>query len=135
MLFIFFQNLFSSLRKSNFRILQFLISSRHQMPKHKTRNTFHWIIWEVNTVCYWNLASLCHIIKEKNTSKNFCKNCGLKTSSRPFCVWKELSIASTGKWNFWRKLLVLYRYVIAKLSKFVQISMLTFSDSFLKKIL
>ena len=33
------------------RILHFQISRHHQKPKHKTRNTFHWITWEVNTVC------------------------------------------------------------------------------------
>ena len=45
------QTLFSFSRKSNFRILHFQISWRHQMPKHKTRSTFHWITWEVKTVC------------------------------------------------------------------------------------
>ena len=98
--FISLQKLFSFSRKSNFRILNFQISWRHQMPKHKTRNTFHWITWEVNTVCYWNLASLCHITK-KILSKFFTK------TAAPFCVCKEWSITSIGKWNFWRKLLIL----------------------------
>ena len=49
--FISLQKLFSLSRKSNFRILHFQISWCHQMPKHKTRNTFHWITWEVNAVC------------------------------------------------------------------------------------
>ena len=35
------QKLFSFLRKSNFRILNIQISRRHQMPTHKTRNTFY----------------------------------------------------------------------------------------------
>ena len=39
--FISLQKLFSFSRKSNFVILHFQISWRHQMPKHKTRNTFH----------------------------------------------------------------------------------------------
>ena len=39
--FISLQELFSFSRKSNFRILHFQISWRHQMPKQKTRNTFH----------------------------------------------------------------------------------------------
>ena len=30
-------------RKLNFRILEIQISWRHQMPKHKRRNTFYWI--------------------------------------------------------------------------------------------
>ena len=45
------QKLFSLSKKSNFRILHFQISWHHQMLKHKTRNTFHWITWELNTVC------------------------------------------------------------------------------------
>ena len=44
------QKLFS--RKSNFRFLHIQILRRYEMPKQKTRNTFHQITWEVNTVCY-----------------------------------------------------------------------------------
>ena len=51
MLFISLQKLFSVSKKSNFRILRFQISWRHQMPKHTRRNTFHWITWGVYTVC------------------------------------------------------------------------------------
>ena len=43
------------------------------MPKHKTRNTFHGITSEVNIVCSRNLASFCHIMKEKILSKNSAK--------------------------------------------------------------
>ena len=39
------------------------------MPEHKTKNTFYWVTWEVNTVCYGNLVSLCYITKEKNHQK------------------------------------------------------------------
>ena len=46
--FISLQKLFPFSRKSNFRILHFQISWRHQMPKHKARNKFHWITWAVN---------------------------------------------------------------------------------------
>ena len=35
--------------------------------------------------------------KRKNFIKKFFKNCGLKTSSGPFCVCKELSTSSIGK--------------------------------------
>ena len=35
--------------------------------------------------------------KKKDFFKKFCKNYGLKTSSRPFCVCKELSTVSIGK--------------------------------------
>ena len=61
------------LEKMFFRILDILVSWRHQMPKHKTRNTFFWISWEVNTACSWNLVSLCHITKEEVLSKNSTK--------------------------------------------------------------
>ena len=50
------------------------ISWRHQMPKHKTRNTFYWITWEVNTVWWWNLASLHNITKENFLWKISVKN-------------------------------------------------------------
>ena len=51
MLFILLQKLFLFMRKSNFLILNFQISWRHLMSNHKTRNTFNWITWEVNTAC------------------------------------------------------------------------------------
>ena len=35
--------------------------------------------------------------KEKKIIKKFYKNCGLKTSFRPFCVCKELSATSIEK--------------------------------------
>ena len=38
------------LRYSNFRMWEPTISWRHQMSNHETRNTFYWIIFEVNTV-------------------------------------------------------------------------------------
>ena len=50
-IFISLQKLFMFSRKSNFRIIHFQISWRHEMSKHKTRNTFHWITSEVNRVC------------------------------------------------------------------------------------
>ena len=87
-----------------------------------SRNTSYWKTWEVNTICKWNLASFCQITKEKNPSNFFYKNCNLKTSPRPFCVCKELDITSIGKLFF--KQAIYIRYVIAKLSKFVQISLL-----------
>ena len=39
--FILLQKLFSFSRKSKFRILDIQISWHHQMPNHKTRNTFY----------------------------------------------------------------------------------------------
>ena len=44
-------------------------------------------------------------VRVNDTKFEKCYN--LETSSRPFCVYKELSTSSTGKWNFWSKLLVL----------------------------
>ena len=94
-----------SLRKSNFRILHFQISWRHQMPKDKARNTFQWITWEIQSVNeIWPVMSY---YKRKKFIKKLYKNCGLKTSSRPFYVCKELSTTFIGEWNFWNKLLVL----------------------------
>ena len=54
------------------------------MPKHKTRNTFHWITWEVSTVCQSNLAGLCHIIKWKISWKNSAKTASWKLVPGPF---------------------------------------------------
>ena len=71
--FISLQELIWLSRKSNFRILDIQISLGHQMTTHKIRNTFYWITWELNTVYQWNLASLCHITKEKKLSKNVAK--------------------------------------------------------------
>ena len=33
----------------------------HKMPGHETWNTFYWIAWQVHTVWWWNLSSLCNI--------------------------------------------------------------------------
>ena len=56
--------------------------------------------------------------KRKNFTKKICKNCDLKTSSKPFYVFKESSTTSLGKRNFWSKLL---RYVIAcRFPRFVE---------------
>ena len=35
----------------SFKILHYQISWCHQIFNHKTRSTFHWITWKVNTVC------------------------------------------------------------------------------------
>ena len=117
MFFISLQKLFSFSRKSTFRILDIEVSWRNQMPKHKARNTFYWITWEINTLII-KFGQFVSYYKKKFI-KRFYKNCDLKTSSRPFCVRKELSTTSVRKWNFWSKLL---RYVWGKLSRFAQIS-------------
>ena len=46
----------SSFLASDIQILEFLDLKHHDvMLKHETRNTFPWIIWEVNTVCSKNI--------------------------------------------------------------------------------
>ena len=100
----YFKSSFRSRENQILRVLDIQISWRHQMPKHKTRKTFYWITWEVNTVCWWNFPRLCHNTKEKKYIKKIYKNCSLKASPRPFCASKELGITSTGKYNFWTKL-------------------------------
>ena len=45
--------------------------------------------------------------KRNNFFKKFYKNCGLKTSSGPFFVCKEVSTTSIRKRNFWNNLLIL----------------------------
>ena len=89
MLFISLLKLFSFSRKSNFRILDIQISWRCQVPKHKTRNAFYWITWELNTVCKWNLASLCNIIKEEILSENSTKTASWKVFPGPFVFAKN----------------------------------------------
>ena len=71
--FISVQKLFLFPIKSNFSILGIRTLSRHQMPKYKTRNTFCWMTWNVNTICKLNLGSLFKITKEKKLSKNSIK--------------------------------------------------------------
>ena len=38
--------------------------------------------------------------KRNNLIKKFYKKCGLKTSSKPFCVCKELTTTFIGELNF-----------------------------------
>ena len=59
------------------------------MAKHKTQNTFYWITYKVNKVYWWNLASLCHITKERFLSKNFTKSATWKVVPGPFVVTKN----------------------------------------------
>ena len=98
MFFIALQKLSLFSRKSNFRILHFQISWRYQMPKHKTRNK-HSLVMK-----FGQFMSYC---KRKNFIKKYYKNYGLKTNSRPVCIYRKLSATSFGKWNFWSKLLIL----------------------------
>ena len=106
MLFISLQKLFSFLRKSKFRILDVQVSWRHQMPKHKKRKMFYWITWEISSLLM-KFGQFISYYKRKANIKKFYKICDLNTSSRPFCVCKQLSTTSTGKWDYWSKLLIL----------------------------
>ena len=67
------------------------------MPKYKIRNAFYWNNLGVKNNLIMNLASLCHIIKEKNLFKN-----STKTAS-----WKRIKHSHYWKMNFGSKLLVL----------------------------
>ena len=117
MFFISLQKLFSFSRKSSFRILHFEFSWHHQIPKHKTRNTFHWITWEVNTVCQWNFAGLCLMKKEKISSKNSTKIAAWKLIPGPFVFAKNK--AQLLFENEIVEASYLFGYVIAKLLKSV----------------
>ena len=91
--FISLQKLFPFSRKSMFRILDIQISWCHDLgSKHSLLMKFGQFISHY---------------KRKNFIKKFYKNCDMKTSSRPFWIFKKLSTTSTGKWNFWSKPLLL----------------------------
>ena len=98
--FISLQKLFSFSRKSNFRILDILVSLRHQVPKHKTRNTFFWLTWEITQSV--NEIWPVHVISQKKKiyQKIPQKICDAKTSSRPFWACKKLSTTLLENDNF-----------------------------------
>ena len=77
------------------------------------------------------MASLCHITKEKKLSKNSTKSAIWKRVPGPFMFAKNQAQPLLENEIFES---YLYRYVLAKLSKFFQISTLTSSDSFLQRI-
>ena len=56
----------------------------------------YWITWEVNTVWYWNLVSLCNITKEyflwKNFMKNFEESSVKRTLRRSVCWFGQIII-------------------------------------------
>ena len=98
--FISLQVLFLFSKKSYFNILDIYISWRHR------KNTFYWINNLISKHSLWMKFGQ-FVVLQNNFIKNFNKNCEPKTSSRSFCVCKELSLTSIGKWNFWSKLLIL----------------------------
>ena len=63
-------------------------------------------VWILHNLLF-NLWPIYVVLQKKKIIKKFGQHCYLKTSSRRFCVCKELGTTSTGKWNFWSKLLIL----------------------------
>ena len=104
MLLISLQKLFSLWRKSNFRILEIQVPCHHQMPYHKTRNTFFLNKLGSKHSLLMKFGQFRSYYKRNNSSKNSKKIVTWKTSSRPFYVCKELITNSFGKQNFWNKL-------------------------------
>ena len=119
MSFISLQKLFSFSRKSDFRIIHFKISWRYHMPRHKTRNTFHWVTWEVNSLLI-KFGQFISYYKRKKFIKKLYKNCVLKTSST-LCLQR---IKHNLYWKMkFLKQATYIRYVRGKLSNSAQISM------------
>ena len=101
------QKLFSFSRKSGVNNLDFQISWRHQMIKHKTRNTFLLNNLGSKHSLLMKFGQYMSYSKRNNFIKKFYKKFDLKTGSRPFCVCKESTATSIGKWNFWSNVLIL----------------------------
>ena len=72
------------------------------MPKNKKYVLLHYL--ESKHSLLMKFDQFMSHYKRKNFIEKFRKNCDLETSSRPFCVYKELSTTFIGKWNFWSKL-------------------------------
>ena len=66
------------------------------MPKQKTKKN----ILLNNIGCKLSLLMEFGQFISYKIIKKFYKNCGAKTSSRHFCVRKELITTTIGKWNF-----------------------------------
>ena len=129
-----FQASFCSKENQILEFSDIQVSWRHQMPKHKTKNTFYWINLEVYKVLMKFGRFMCHY-KIKKFIQKFYKNCNLKTSSMSFCVRNELSTTSIGKWNFWSKLLILdmCHQNYQNLSKSADFFIFFFTEDSLKK--
>ena len=88
-LFISLQKLFSFSRKSDIRILDIQISWRHQMPKNKTRNTFYWLMWEINSPSMKFGQYMWHYNKKKKISIFITKTAIWKLVLSPFVFAKN----------------------------------------------
>ena len=116
-------------RKSSFSILDIQTSWRHQIPNHKKRDKFYW------------MTCITQFVNETwpvfyTTKKNFVSKTSIKTAA-----WQLVPDRFVFAKNKAQPLLenevseaTYIRYVLAKLSKLVQISTLTSSDSFLRMI-
>ena len=69
--------------------------------------------------------------KRKDFNKKFYYNYKLKTSCRPFCVYKELSANAIKKWIL-KQATYISHSILAKLTKLIQLTMQATSDSFLQ---
>ena len=81
------QKLFSFSGKSKSAILDIQVSWRHQIPKLKTRNTFYWTTWEVNTSLLMKFDQFTSYYEKK--SKNSTKTVTWKLVTRPFVFAKN----------------------------------------------
>ena len=66
---------------------------------------------------------------KKVYQKNYTKTETWKLVPDPFCVWQEVSTTSIGKMKYLKQATYI-RYVIAKLSKFIQIDVQASLGSF-----
>ena len=126
MFLILHQNICSLSRNPKFRILDIQILWRHQMPRHKTGNTFYWIMWKVSSLLM-KYGQFISYYKRRYLIKNYTKTASWKLVLGPF-VFPAHPLE-----NEFLKQATYIRHAIAKLSKFVQISMQASLDSFLQK--
>ena len=132
MFFISLEKVFSFSRKSNFKIQHFRILWRHQMPNHKTRNILQNNLGSKHSLLLKFGQFV--ILQEKKFHQKFLQK--LRPENQFHALLRLQRIKNNFYWTMkFLKQATFIRYVIAKLSKFVQISTLTSSDSVLRRIL
>ena len=77
------------LEKIKFENLRFSDFTRHQIPKHRTKKYILLNNLRSKHSLLMKLDQFMSYSKRNNFIEKFCKNCGLKTCSRPFCDGKE----------------------------------------------
>ena len=87
MFFILLQKICSLWRNSKFRIVGIQISWRHQMTKHKARNTFYWITWKVNSLLM-KYGQFISYYKRRYLIKKYTKTTSWKLVLGPFMLPK-----------------------------------------------